>query len=134
MDLALLSTLKEKLIQATDFTPVFEYFMDHFGEDPDFIALGERAQHPFLAAVLDRVGKELFGKPVPLTDLLLVRLPEHQFLHGGCILGGKLANVLYFEDGSVGLLAVAMSMSPGETRLVRFTGQPLPAAWKPSEN
>jgi hypothetical protein len=134
MDLALLATLKDKLVHAQNFTQVMEYFFDHFGEDPAFIALGDRAHDPFLEAVLREVGKQLFGGKVAVTDLLLTRLPEHQFLHGGCALNGKLANFLYFEDIHVGLLAVAMAVPVGEVKMVRFTGRRLPPVGEPSQN
>jgi hypothetical protein len=125
MDLALLETLKQKLLQAQEFQEIWEYFMDHFGEDPDFMALGERTRNPFLEAVMSQVGQQLFGGPVQTAECLLTRLPEQQFIHGGCILAGKAGNVLYFEDAQVGLLAVVISLAPSETRLVRFTGRPL---------
>jgi hypothetical protein len=135
MDLALLATLKEKIVHAKNFTEIWEYFMDHFGEDPEFIEQGERVQHPFLEAVLAQVGAQLFGKQVSVTDFILTRLAEHQFLHGGGILGGRLTNVMYFEDIHVGLLAVVMSMSPkSETKMIRFSGRPMPANWSPSIN
>jgi hypothetical protein len=80
------------------------------------------------------VGKQLFGKSVSVTDFLLTRLPEHQFVHGGGTLNGKLANVLYFEDIHIGLLAVVMSATPSDTKMVRFTGQPMPPGWSPLNN
>jgi hypothetical protein len=134
MDLALLATLKNKLIHAKNFGQVWEYFFDHFGEDLEFIAQGERARHPFLEAVLTQVGREMFGKPVRLTNLLLTRLPEHQFFHGACSLDGKLANVMYFEDIQVGLIAVAASFAPSETKMARFTGRRMPMPGSPSQN
>jgi hypothetical protein len=134
MDLSLLETLKQKLTTAKEFTPVFTYFLDHFGENPDFIALGERADSPFLEGVLAQIGKELFGKEVRVEDVLLTRLAEQQFIHGACSLGGRLANVLYFEDVRMGLLVVIMSFGSSDTKLVRFTGKLLPGAPAPSAN
>ncbi len=134
MDLTLLATLKDKLIHAQNFTQVWEYFFDHFGEDPAFIALGDRARHPFLEVVLEQVGRQLFAQPVTVANLLLTHLPEQQFLHGGCTLNGKLANVIYFEDIHMGLLAVVMSLAPTDTKMVRFTGTPMPPDWSPSNN
>jgi len=124
MDLALLATLKQKLVNATQFSDVFSYFLDHFGEQPDFMGLGERTTDPFVEAVLLQVGQTLFGKAVDLTGLLLVQLPEHQFLHGAATLGGKLATVIYFEDVHMGL--IALDWSAKETKFSRFRGQPLP--------
>jgi hypothetical protein len=135
MNLSQLETLKEKLIHAREFSDVVNYFFDHFGEDPAFIALGERAESPFLEAMLETVGQELFGKKVQAGNLLLTRLPEQGFIHGGGTLEGKLANVLYFEDIQMGVLTVVMSMQPNDTKLIRFTGKPMPRnTWKPSEN
>jgi hypothetical protein len=134
MDLTLLATLKDRLIHAENFSQVWEYFLDHFGQDPDFIALGERTDDPFLEAVLTQVGTELFHREVTPTDFLLTRVPEHQFVHGGCILNGRLTNVLYFEDIYTGLLAVVMSVTPAETKLVRFTGRRLQRNLAPSQN
>jgi hypothetical protein len=134
MDLTQLTTLKEKLIHARNFTRVWEYFMDQFGQDPEFIALGDTTEDPFLEAILLHVGKGLFGRAVTSADFLLTRLPEHQFLHGGGTIDGRLANVLYFEDIRIGLLAVVVSINPSETKMVRFSGRPMPADWSPSQN
>jgi hypothetical protein len=134
MDLTLLATLKEKIASAKDFGSVWSYFFDHFGEDPAFIALGERTQDAFLEAILLQVGGELFGRQVALGNLLLTRLPEHHFIHGGFTLGGKLANVIYFDDIQTGLLAVLFSVTPSETKMVRFTGRRMPSGGTPSRN
>ncbi len=134
MDLNRLATLKDKLVSAKDFAPVWTYFFDNFGEDPAFIALGERTHSPFLEAVLQQVGRALLQKDVTLTDVLLTHLPEHQFIHGACVINGALANLIYFEDVHVGALAVVTSVSPGETKMVRFTGRPLHGHHEPSVN
>jgi hypothetical protein len=128
MDLSLLATLKQKLQSAKSFSDVYTYFLDHFGEDPAFIALGDQAGgDPFLEAVFAEVGRQLFGgHAVTLSEIRWTRLPEHHFLHGGCQMNGKLATVLYFDDVHVGLLAILWCFSPAETKFVRFTGRPLP--------
>ena len=136
MDLELLAVLKDKLVHASQFTDVINYFFDHFGENAEFIGLGEATRHPFLEGVLAEVGRQMFGNNVAIMDMLLTRLPEQHFIHGGGTLNGRVATVLYFEDIAVGLAAVA---SPGskETKLARFTGKPLkhPAGLdKPSPN
>ena len=135
MDLALLATLKDKLIHATNFGDVMNYFFDHFGEDPDFIALGDRAEDAFLQAVFEEVGGQIFGGKVRVTNVLLTRLPEQQFVHGGFLLNGQLGNVFYFEDLQMGLMAVVVSVAPSETRMVRFSGRPVPTpSRQPSRN
>jgi hypothetical protein len=134
MDLSRLATLKEKLVTAREFSKVFDYFLDHFGENPDFIALGERADCPFLEAVLAQVGHTLFQRKVWVTEMLLTELPEQHFIHGTCRIAGRLATVIYFDDIHTGLMVVILSESPSETRLVRFSGRPMPTGSGPSLN
>jgi hypothetical protein len=134
MDLTLLATLKERLTTATQFSDVLDYFLTHFGENPEFIKLGERTRDSFLEAVLEQVGAQLLGHPVKPRNLLLTRLPEHMFVHGTATLEGNLTTALYFEDIHTGLLAVLWSASPSETKLVRFSGRPLFDQWKRSAN
>ena len=134
MDLTLLATLKDKLANAKNFGDIWTYFFDHFGEDAEFIALGERTRDRMLEAILAQIGKEMFGRPVKVTDLLLTRLPEQQFIHGGLLLGGSLANVLYFEDIHMGVVAVVAAFRPSETKMARFSGIPLPGRLEPSQN
>jgi hypothetical protein len=134
MDLSLLATLKDKLVNATEFSDVWRYFLDHFGEDPEFIALGDRTRDAFLEAVLDQIGSQMFGKQVALTNFLLARLPDHHFTHGGGLLNGHLANVLYFDDIRTGMVAIWASITPGETKYARFSGQRQRPGLKPSAN
>jgi hypothetical protein len=133
-DLSLLETLKGKLLHAKDFNEVSTFFFDHFGDHPAFIALGERVEDDFLESILLQVGTQLFPGPIVLERLLLTRLAEQGFVHGGFTLNGRLGSIIYFEDVRVGLIAVVLSVSPSETRLARFTGKPLPKSWLRSNN
>jgi hypothetical protein len=136
MDLSKLAELKEQMGNATVFSDVWTFFLDHFGEKKEFMALGEPAgDQPFLMEVLAHVGKELFGgDEVRVSNMILVRLPEYNFIHGGGVLNTKLCNVIYFEDIAQGILAIPWSWHPSETKLIRFRGQPLRPAYKPSVN
>ena len=134
MDLAKLATLKDKLLHADDFRTVWEYFLDNFGEDPAFIALGEPTEQPLLEAVFAGVAQQLFQRPVAVRHLRLIRLPQEGFIHGGAVLEGKPANVLYFEDVQVGMLGVVWSVAPGEMKYARFSGRPARPGGEPSVN
>jgi hypothetical protein len=137
MNLELLAVLKDKLVHAAKFTDVMNYFFDHFGEDPEFIALGEPTRNAFLEGVLAEVGLQMFGNQVAVMDLLLTRVPGRHFIHGGGALNGRMLTLLYFEDIAVGLVAVVAAAAPADTKLARFTGKPLthpPGLDKPSPN
>ena len=136
MDLTKLATLRDLLVNGKDFARTWEFFLDQFGENPEFMNNGERTQSPLLEAVIAQVGQQLSGKEVALKDLLLVRVPGESFIHGGCVLGTKIANVIYFEDVQSGLIAIPWSVTTGETKYARFSTQmmPRPGRGSPSVN
>jgi hypothetical protein len=134
MDLSKLATLKTKLLTAGNFGDVLGYFLDHFGEDPEFMDLGEAVSDDFIDEVLAQVAAQLFRKNVRIHDVRLVCLPEHGFVHGGFTVEGKVGTLIYFSEVHKGLIAIAWSVMPAETKYARFTGQPLPDSWRRSDN
>jgi hypothetical protein len=134
MDLTQLAELKNKLVSATEYIKVWEFFLDQFGENPDFIALGDRVRHPFLEAVLSRVAHQLFKSDIDWDNVFLTSLPEHQFIHGGGPVKGGLINVMYFDDIHTGLMCAMMPTKMGEMKFVRFSGRKLPGSADPSLN
>jgi hypothetical protein len=127
MDLSGLAILKKKLITASEFVPVWEYFMTHFGENREFMLLGEPVQSPIIEASVAQAAQGIFKMPVSAAKLRLIRLPAHRFIHGPVSLFGKFGNVFYFEDVGVGLLTIVLKMDGSDNRLARFTTQTLPA-------
>jgi hypothetical protein len=134
MDLSKLETLKEKLVSAKDFSEVWTWFLDHLGENPEFMGLGERVKDPFLEMVLRQIGQQLFGRPVELHDILFVYLKEHGFVHGALTLEDRPATVFYFQDIKQGLVVIAWSLAPTETKFARFSGYAMPTPWNRSAN
>ncbi len=134
MDLSRLATLKAKLLAAQNFGEILGYFLDHFGDHPEFMDLGEPASDEFLEQALAQVAAQLFQKAVPIRDVRLVRLPEHEFVHGGFLVEGKVGTLIYFEDIHKGLISVAWSLSPPQTKYARFTGRPALNSWLRSDN
>jgi hypothetical protein len=135
MDLSLLQTLKEKIATAQKFDEVWTYFFDHFGEDAEFMKLGEATDHPFLEQVFVQVCARLFPSHVVLTRMLYTRLAAQHFVHGGLTINGRLATVMYFEDVQLGMLVIAAPRAGANNEYVRFTGRPAPPRdAKPSLN
>ncbi len=129
-----MAKLKTKLHEAQTFSDVWDFFLTHFGEKREFIALGERGSDPFLETVLAQVGEQLFGRPIRITDMMLTRLPGHGFIHGTVFIEGRLTSAIYFEEIHKGMLAVLWSLDPPETKFVRFTGRALYDALNRSSN
>ena len=61
MELSLLGTLKEKLINNKVLADVQTYFLDHFGENQQFMDLGEEYSDPFLEGILRQVARQPAG-------------------------------------------------------------------------
>ena len=124
MDLHKLSILKEKLMVAKDFNKPWEYFFDHFGENPAFLDLGERTENPTLEAAIIQIGKQVFQREdVTVSHLLLIEIKAHKFIHGTCFLQGKVVTVFFFYDIDMGLFAASLGGS--EVSLARFSSMEL---------
>jgi len=132
MDLSLLTTLKEKLLTSSNFSDVQDYFLTHFGDKPDFIALGERASHPLLEAIVKEVAKQLFKGSPRVEQLLLTRLEKEEFLHGGMVVNGCVGTIIYFDDIHKGMICVCTI--DGQAHYARFSGRPLRPPAEPSAN
>jgi hypothetical protein len=134
MDLARLQQLKQKLLHEEKLAVVWSFFMDHFADHPEFIALGERAHHDFVEAVVAEVGRQLFGADGVASGLLLTRLAGQQFVHGGFTMGGRIGGVIYFEDAQIGLVAVVDRPPSTEVKYARFSGRIIRKPGEPSRN
>lgn len=121
VDFKKLDPLKQILIDAKDFTDVYEYFMEHFGSKPEFAMFGEPFTDRNFVKVLAQVGTHLLGKKTRLMEAYLVRLAEQKFVHGAFTFGKHQGNVLYFEDIEKGLAGFGKLNSTGPSDLVRFT-------------
>ncbi|MFQ5630221.1 MAG: hypothetical protein ACE5I1_15740 [bacterium] len=57
-----LNELKSLLTTSEDFDKAYQYFLDHLGENPAFLSMGEKAEHPVLKKVLELVAQQVFHK------------------------------------------------------------------------
>ena len=116
------STLKEKILAAENFNEPWEYFFEHFAENPAFMNMGKKTQNSLLQSILEEVGERLFRQKVKVTNMMLTEIPQHHFIHGACFVQGRMASVLYFKDIQVGMLSVVNSVQSHEVSMIRFTG------------
>jgi hypothetical protein len=129
-----LEDLKQKLLHEKELAVVWTFFLDHFGDHENFIALGMRTESSVVEEALAQIGHRLYGKAGIIKDLLLTRVPGQQFLHGGFTTAGRVGAVIYFEDAEIGLAVVAeIAPSPG-AKFARFSPQPIPKGAGPSMN
>jgi hypothetical protein len=134
MDLSRLQELKTKLIHDKDLFPVWGFFLDHFGEDPEFMELGEPVRHPFIESVVAQTSAQMFPQDGMIGELRLIRLADQQFIHGGVNVAGRVGGVIFFEDVQVGLVAVSDHFPSDETKMARFSCRPYRRQGTPSRN
>jgi hypothetical protein len=126
MDAKHFGILKEKLNTARKLADIMDYFLDEMCADPEFFGLGARLpEQPTLEAALRALGEKMVGAGAEIEEMLMTYVPKHRFIHGCCLIGGKMAQFIFFEDIRKGLLAVAKSFKTGETEFARFTTTPL---------
>lgn len=132
MDGARFLVLKEKLQAAHEFRDVVNYFLDEVATQPGFLDWGHPVQHPFLESIITQVAQQCLPPPVQIMGLILTRLPEQAFIHGGCIVNGHPGTMLYFEDLQMGLFTLAITGTA--TKFARFTAKSYPQGITPSMN
>jgi hypothetical protein len=121
MKLEKLSQLKEKLQKETDLSKIWLYYMDEFGDRPEFSNIGEPVRQDFLLTVIAQVCQQIFGKPTNIDGILTIYIEEYQFYHAPFIANKHIGGIIFFEDINTGLIAVTSAAS-NLAKYSRFTG------------
>jgi hypothetical protein len=121
MQIEKLLQLKQKLQQEKDLSKIWLYYMDEFGDRPEFVDLGEAVQNDFLLTVIAQVCQQIFGKPTNIDGILTIYLKEYQFFHAPFMANDHIGGVIFFEDINTGLIAVSSAGSK-LAKYSRFTG------------
>jgi hypothetical protein len=117
-----LAELKIKLVTATNFKTIFNFFFDHFGENEEFLKVGGPKHNELLQQVLVTSAQSVLKKSaIIVNNLLMVYVEEKQFYHGCAMFNHMLVNFFYFEDIDAGLLALAPLSSEAESVIIRFS-------------
>ncbi|NJP07300.1 MAG: hypothetical protein HC837_17610 [Chloroflexaceae bacterium] len=130
-----LAELKVRLISATDFYTVFDYFYDHISEDEHFMDMSTPTQNDFLQQVLVTCAQSALKQSViAVSQMMMLYAEDAQFYHGGAWFNYLIANFFYFEDIDAGLMALVIKPAGNETLIARFSIQALDQPKKPSKN
>jgi hypothetical protein len=129
LDLQKLEELKEKMQVEEDFGAIWTFFFDHFGENPEFMALGERADqdmHSYLEPILENICQQATNREVMAAEFILTKAPNTSFYHGPCLTDAGIAVVFYFNDVKMGMVSLSPSLGSGLVHYARFTTIPVP--------
>jgi len=133
MNLSRLDELQKTLLSATDFSTVWRYFLDTFGDHDEFMKLGQPARHELLLRFLDTITLELYSDSV-VSEPRMFYLAEQRFLHGTFNLGGRFGGLFYFENTDTGLVVIGDLAPSHEVKYARFRAQPVRSQQRPSNN
>lgn len=111
-----LGNLKMKVVAANDLKIPWNYFMDEFSENDEFLDMGAPLEatnddiHPVVPLVARAAAAAIFASgEVPNEDavghFMPIYLPEYKFIHGSTMIHGRMMMYIYFEDLEVGMTA-----------------------------
>jgi len=118
-----LDTLKTKMTVSDNFMETFNFFFDHFGENPDFIQKSNPIENEMLMQATKIIAKQILGEEqIRLSNFMLLGLPDFHFFHGFGFVNRYMITIFYFDDICTGMAAFAL-FPPGnsETKISRFT-------------
>ena len=117
-----LPALKLKMATDSDFSAIYNFFFEHFGENPEFLKFGEQIEHPLLEQTLTHIARAVFKTNLSLPrHAKFIHLPDQHFVHGSCLFTGVLAAFFYFEDIDAGMAAFLSTSLTGNTEMARFS-------------
>ena len=119
MDAGKIATLKRKLIEATDFGEIADYFLDNLGNDLAFMMSGERYADTRFVTALAQAVTAASGSDGGVFQGTPRRMAEHRLVHGAFTFGPWTGMMFYFEDVEQGFLALGDEQGP--SRFCRFS-------------
>ncbi|HKQ80103.1 MAG TPA: hypothetical protein VJ810_40800 [Blastocatellia bacterium] len=132
LDLRKLEELKEKMQVEEDFGAIWKFFFDHFGENPEFMAMGAEADqtmHLFLEPIMESICKQVVNQEVMTAQFVLTEIPDQKFYHGPCLTDAGIAIVFYFEDLKMGMFSLTPSLGSGLVHYGRFSSIQTPTEY-----
>jgi hypothetical protein len=116
-----IARLKELVVSAEDLAEPVRYFLDHVAAAPAIRRANELGNPTFLGQIIQGVATLHFEAAMPLASPMFFQVAEYGLWHGACRLGGRITQVLYFEDIGVGIVAIAYMPAAEQVDFLRFS-------------
>ncbi|KXB09140.1 hypothetical protein AKJ60_00870 [candidate division MSBL1 archaeon SCGC-AAA385M11] len=113
--------LKGLLINESEFKETFKYFFDNLADHRNFLKQGEKSKAPILKKAFAKIGKEVFGTPGQVTNLLCIYIKRYKMYHGPCLIDGKMSTFFFFEDLDMGMIGIDQGSNLDYMSYIRFT-------------
>ena len=127
-----LKLLQHKLATSQELCEVLGFFLDRFANREDFLRSGRRYQDTFVETMVKTAATSA-DPEAKVTNLVLVELPEYEFVHGALLVNGCPTQVIYFQRSKLGLLAIS-DKAKEFVQFCRFSAQVVPDDWSPNNN
>jgi hypothetical protein len=125
MDATKIATLKHKLLTATAFTEILEYYFAEFGSNAAFARTGETMKDPrFAAALAQVVSKAVTVKGRATFEGTPLRIAAHHLIHGAFWYAKWTVMMFYFEDVKQGFMAIGDDGGPSHFTRFSFVESP----------
>ncbi|MCT7971895.1 hypothetical protein [Laspinema olomoucense] len=118
-----LRELQIRLDRDKDLGKFWNFYMDRFADHPEFLDFGGPVDDPFLKEIIPLLSQKLFNKEP--HDILLIKIPEYDFIHGSFWVEKQIGGVIYFEKKFKGVAAIEDCNLSGNVKYSRFTGYPV---------
>jgi hypothetical protein len=120
--------LERKMLEENDFSAIYEYFMDHFGDFPAFIDMGERVLVPQLLEIFGQIGQAILKKEkIALMQPNVIKVQKWKMLHGSMFMEDRLLCFFYLKSINRGMVSVC-KMGTSLVHYARITPQMIDGA------
>jgi hypothetical protein len=122
VDLTKLKTLKEKVLLEEEFSGVWGYFFDNFGDVPKFMDLGKKVKNIKIKTIVEKVSQEILAQAdARVTNFMIIELAKYGFIHGAFTIGNRLGNLIYYKEIDTGMVVIAPRQGSDVTLFGRFS-------------
>lgn len=119
-----LEHLKEMLIEESDFNKIYNEFFSTL-QNEKTLCHGKLAKNDHLEEIITEVLKNIYDKTL-MVKIMMIHVEKFEFLHGTISVDTQPGSFFYFEDISMGMIAITTEVSQ-DIAFVRFMGTELSA-------
>jgi hypothetical protein len=118
-----LKQLESLLENEEDFSQTVSFFMDQFGADPAFAAMGKPAYVPVIINALGDFCTSFFKKEqISMADLNMIQVEPYRMFHGYTFVEGHIVTFFYCKGVDKGMFSLCNILDPsGRVHYGRLT-------------
>jgi len=105
-----IKVMQDILVNETNFSKIWDYFMTNFAENPRYLKYCKKIKKPGIKSIIEAIGKKhMFpNQKIVITNMLLNKVKRTKLIHGPFFINNCIGMVFYFEDINKGLVAVSL--------------------------